>query len=116
MIDNKFTDDQLSLGVYINEHPELVRVDSDAILLHTTTFGVNAGTQRIFVQSKDAPTLAELYGRGAFFIHIPGCVNKGQKCVYNDVCNILSMGLSDKTLRMEYDYEEPPWNGFVFKD
>ena len=91
--------------------PERVRIDSDAKLLHTSTFGVNAGMQTIFIQAKDSPTLAEMYGRGAFFIHVPGLASKGQSAVYNDVCAIIELGLSDRKIRSGYAYEEPPWAG-----
>jgi hypothetical protein len=97
-IENKYEDDQYALCQYINKHPERISVDSDAILLHTSTFGVNAGIYRIFVQAKDSPTLAELYGMGAFFIHIPGIFIRGQGAVYNALCAILESNVCDKTL------------------
>ena len=111
-IENKYDDDQFALCQYINKYPERISVDSDAILLHSSTFGVNAGMQKIFLQAKDSPTLAELYGRGAFFIHIPGIHNKGQRTVYNDVCAMLERGVGDTKLRSGYPYGEPPWKGY----
>lgn len=114
-IDNKYENDQFALCNYINTFPERIAVDTSAILLHSSTFGVNAGMQKIFIQSRDSPTLAELYGRGAFFLHIPGCANKGQATVYKDVCAILNLGLCDKKIRLGYPYDEPPWSGYVSK-
>lgn len=111
-LDNNYKDDQLALGNYMNTYPERIATDTSARLLHSSTFGVNAGMQKIFLQSDDAPTLAELYGRGAFFLHIPGCSAKGQATVYKDVCTILNLGLSDKKLRTGYSYGEPPWLGY----
>jgi len=112
-IDNKFEDDQLSLCHYINTFPERIRVDSEAKLLHTSTFGVNAGMQTIFLQATDSPTLAEMYGRGAFFLHLPGIGGHGQSTVYNDVCAIIELGLSDKKIRSGYKDDEPPWKGYT---
>jgi hypothetical protein len=112
-IDNKYEDDQFALCNYINTFPERIATDTDAKLLHSSTFGVNAGMQKIFAQGSDSPTLAELYGRGAFFLHIPGCANKGQETVYKDVCAILNLGLCDKKIRLGYPYDEPPWLGYV---
>jgi hypothetical protein len=111
-LDNKYENDQLALCNYMNTYPDRIAVDTSALLLHSSTFGVNAGMQTIFQQGGDAPTLAELYGRGAFFLHIPGCSAKGQATVYNDVCAILNFGLSDKKLRTGYSYGEPPWLGY----
>ena len=112
-VNNKFEDDQLSLCEYINNFPEKVILDTEAILLHTTLFGINAGVQKIHFQAKDAPTFAELYGRAAFFIHIPGCVNKGQKCLYDDICKVIDLGLCETKIRQGYYFEEPPWNGYT---
>jgi len=111
-IDNNYENDQLALGIYMNIYPERIAADTSALLLHSSTFGVNAGMQKIFAQGGDSPTLAELYGRGAFFLHIPGCATKGQATVYNDVCAILRLGLSDKKIRAGYPYGEPPWLGY----
>jgi len=109
-IDNKYTDDQLALGNYVNTFPDLVALDTSASVLHTTLFGVNAGIQNIHIQKEDSPTFSEFFGRGAFFLHIPGCVNKGQRVIYESVCKSLQLGLHDKQLRTPYGYEEPTWN------
>ena len=111
-LDNKYENDQPALGTYMNLYPERIAADSDAILLHTSTFGTNAGMfNNIHSQKHDSPTLAELFGRGAFFIHIPGInVSKGQAVVYDTVRGIIESGIGDKQLRASYDYEEPGWN------
>ena len=107
---NEFTDDQLALGTYINTFPQKVGLDINASLLHTSTFGVNAGIQSIHVQKNDSPTFAELFGRGAFFLHIPGCAAKGQATVYEFVKRNLDAGASDERLSAPYKYKEPEWD------
>jgi GR25 family glycosyltransferase involved in LPS biosynthesis len=109
-LDNKYTDDQLALGNYVNTFPELVAADTGADLLHTTNFGVNAGIQYIHVQKQDSPSFAELFGRSAFFLHIPGLGGKGQSVLYNSVRKTLEEGACDKQLRSPYKYAEPAWN------
>ena len=111
-LDNKYDDDQLALGNYMIQYPERVAADTEAILLHTSTFGVNSGLQYIHIQAKDSPTFAELFGRGAFFLHIPGFQLKGQKVVYDSVCNTINSGVSDSVLRKEYPFKEPAWHGY----
>jgi hypothetical protein len=110
IIEQKFTDDQLALGKYVNAFPENVALDINAILLHTSSFGVNAGIQSIHVQKNDSPTFAELFGRGAFFLHIPGCAMKGQAAIYEFVKRTLDAGASDERLSAPYKYKEPEWD------
>jgi hypothetical protein len=107
---NKTSNDQSAFGDYINEYPDRVACDVDASVLHSSVFGVNAGIQNIHIQKRDSPTFAELFGRGAFFLHIPGLTAKGQRVVYEQVCAILGHGLSEKLLRDPYGYAEPKWN------
>jgi hypothetical protein len=109
-LDNNIPDDQLALGKYINAFPEKFGLDTSAALLHTTNFGVNAGIQSIHIQKQDSPTFAELFGRGAFFIHIPGCVNKGQAVIYDYVKRTFEAGACDATLSASYKYKEPEWD------
>jgi hypothetical protein len=109
-IANNFKDDQLALGKYINAFPNKVGLDTSAILLHTTNFGVNAGIQSIHIQKNDSPTFAELFGRGAFFLHIPGCGFKGQETIYKFIQLNLEVGASDKRLSGPYNYAEPNWD------
>lgn len=110
IIDNKFTDDQLGLGNYMITFPERVAADIDASLLHTTTFGVNAGIQSIHVQKHDSPTFAEFFGRAAFFLHIPGMKGTGQCVIYNYVKTMVNTGASNDILCEPYKYKEPEWD------
>jgi len=109
-IDNKYTDDQLALGNYFNTFPQRCGLDTSAILLHTTNFGVNAGILSIHLQKTDSPTFAELFGRGAFFLHVPGYVNKGQGIIYKYVKTIIEAGACDAVLSEPYKYKEPEWD------
>jgi hypothetical protein len=105
-----FHDDQYALGSYMNAFPERVYADSNADLLHTSTFGVNAGMQALHIQKQDSPTFAELFGRGAFFLHIPGMANKGQRCVYESVHTLVRAGICGRHLTEPYGWQEPSWN------
>jgi len=109
-LEQKFTDDQLALGSYVNTFPDRVALDTRAHLLHTTSFGFNAGIQSIHVQKEDSPTFAELFGRGAFFLHMPGVGGKGQKVIYNTVSKLIEEGIHDRELRAPYGYAEPEWD------
>jgi len=109
-LDNKIPDDQLALGKYINAFPEKFGLDTSAALLHTTNFGVNAGIQSIHIQKQDSPTFAELFGRGAFFLHIPGSAMKGQAVIYEFVKRNIDAGASDTLLSVPYKYSEPEWD------
>lgn len=83
MIENKYTDDQLGVADYTNNFPELVRLDIANEILHTTTFAINGGLFNTHVQKKDSPTIAELMGYSAFFLHFPGITSsKGQRMCY----------------------------------
>jgi len=109
-LDNKFEDDQLALGHYVNKYPEDFAVDGNAEMLHTSVFGVNAGLLHIHLQKQDSPTLAELYGRGAFFLHIPGYNHvMGQRILYKDVRKIMDLDINHKHLSSYYKYNEPDW-------
>jgi hypothetical protein len=110
IIDNNYVDDQLGLGAYMNAFPDRVAADVNADILHTTNFGVNAGIQSIHVQKHDSPTFAELFGRGAFFIHISGLGGKGQLVMYKFVCTMIDTGSCDNLLREPYKYSEPEWD------
>ena len=109
-IANEFKDDQLALGSYVNAFPDRVALDVEAHLLHTTAFGFNAGIQSIHIQKHDSPTFAELFGRGAFFLHMPGVAGKGQGVVYDAVSKFIDDGIHDSMLREPYGYAEPEWD------
>ena len=110
IIANNYKDDQLGLGNYVNEFPDRVALDVDAELLHTSTAGVNAGVLSIHIQKHDSPSLAELFGRGAFFLHIAGMGGKGQRIMYNCVRVLIDSGTSCKMLSSAYNYPEPKWD------
>jgi hypothetical protein len=111
MYDKGYTDDQFGLGNYVITFPDKVATDSDAKLLHSSTFGVNAGVQYLHKQANDSPTLAELNGNRAYFLHIPGIANKGQKLVYEQVKMILESGLVRPCILTEaYKYNEPEFD------
>jgi hypothetical protein len=110
IIDNNYTDDQFGIGNYMNAFPDRVAADINADILHTTNFGVNGGIRSIHIQKHDSPTFAELFGRGAFFLHIAGIGGKGQNVVYNFVCTMLDAGSCDSLLRDSYGYSEPEWD------
>ena len=109
ILENKFTDDQLGVHHYANTFPDHIMLDLDAILLHSSTFGVNAGIQSIHLQKQDAPTFAEIMGCGAFFLHIPGNKNKGQAHIYDMVKTTLTKYNSDDLQKL-YKYPIPSWN------
>ena len=110
VIDNNYTHDQFGLGNYMNTFPDRVAADVNADILHTTTFGVNAGVQSIHIQKHDSPTFAELFGRGAFFIHMAGLGSTAQRTMYKFVCMVLDAGSGDKLLRDSYAFPEPDWD------
>lgn len=109
-IDNKHIDDQFSLGSFVNKYPACIATDSDADIFHTSCFGAFSGLLDINLQKTDSPTFAELFGRAAFFLHIPGmeCI-KGAKVVYRTVKALIESGIHDTLLRDGYEYPEPSW-------
>lgn len=112
MLTNNYIDDQLGAAMYIRTFPEKVKLDLDAILLHSSEYGLDAGIYHIHMQKQDSPTLAELFGTGAFFLHIPGSgCYKGQKYVYNSIKNILQDIPSNPIIK-EYGKPFPPWNRY----
>jgi hypothetical protein len=109
-IDNKYTDDQFALGSFINNHPAAVGVDTEMELFHTSCFGAYAGMLDINLQKTDSPTFAELFGRAAFFLHIPGTIHiNGSKLIYKTVKALIDSGIHDTLFRTGYDYPEPKW-------
>ena len=107
IIDNGYEDDQLGLAKYANEFPENIYLDINAEVLHSSGFGVYAGLYNKSIQKTDSPTFAELFGRSAYFLHIPGQVIKGQNVIYKTITNMILYGIGDETLRQGYDYPEP---------
>lgn len=111
ILDNNFKNDQLGVGMYINKFPHQVKLDTDAILLHTSTFSIDAGCYVIHNQKNDSPTYAELYGCGAFFIHIAGQSLKGQRFMYDLVKSHLDTHSPIELLEL-YEKPVPGWDDF----
>jgi len=108
---NRTGSDQLALSHYINTFPDKVILDYDATILHTSTFGVNAGIRNVHIQKYDSPSFAEFYGRGAYFLHISGSGgNNGQNEIYELAWKIIEMGICSKKLLKPYNYKEIKWN------
>lgn len=111
ILDNKYTDDQLGACMYTRTFPEKVKVDHEAIVLHSSEYGVDAGTYHTHYQKMDAPTFAEIFGTGAFFIHIPGLFFKGQAYMYKCIKKVLQDNNSDSILKL-YSKPCPAWDPF----
>jgi hypothetical protein len=109
ILENKYTDDQLGVCKYAVTFPARIELDIHASLLHSSTFGVNAGIQSIHIQKQDSPTFAEFMGCGAFFLHIPGNKNKGQSIIYDMVKMVLEKYSSNHLLAL-YNYPIPECN------
>jgi hypothetical protein len=109
-IQSSHTDDQKALGDYMNRHPDRVTADMHADVLHTTNCGINGGAQDVQLQAKDSPSLAELCGRGAFFLHVPNGVSKGQSYVYEHVCKMLQAGVNESSANAVYKFKPLGWN------
>jgi len=90
IIDNNYTDDQLGFSNYLNNFPELVYLDYETHILHSSTFGVDGGIYDVEKQKYDSPTFAELLGMSSYFLHIPGIGNKGQKKIYSIIYNLIN--------------------------
>jgi len=109
-LSNKYKDDQYALGCYMNKFPNRVRADYELKLLHTTTFGAFSGMKDIHIQATDAPQLAEILGRKAFFLHIPGIAwHPGQRILYNTINDLIKDDTNDESFRRDYNYSEPEW-------
>lgn len=106
-IENNYQDDQYALGAYMNLNPEKIYADIHAQLLHTSGFGVNNGLHHE-EQINDSVTIAELLGKKAFFIHIPGLNgSKGQKYMYNGLVQCVKIFHSKKMKELypQYDHD-----------
>jgi hypothetical protein len=109
ILEHKYTDDQLGLCNYLNAFPHLVYADVKAEMLHTSGSAVSCCTYNNPIQSADGPTLTELLGCGAFFLHIPGhAASKGQKFMYETVVEFLKRQNGQK-LTDVYSYQPIRW-------
>lgn len=91
LVDNHYNDDQLGFANYANKYPELVHLDHEAVILHSSTGFVCGSLYHYPTQSKDAPTFTELFGLSCYFLHIPGLNgSQGQLNVYKVIYNIMN--------------------------
>ena len=111
IIENNYKDDQLGVAMYMNAFPQRVALDTDAIILHTSSYGIEGGVYHIHKQKLDAPTFAELFGCGAFFLHIPGLRLKGQQFIYDCVKRHLQTHPSNELVAL-YGKPMPGWDEF----
>ena len=109
-IKNGFTDDQIALGHYINDFPSEIYADDMAELFHTSLFGQHGGALSPYVQKQDSPTFSELFGRGAFFLHLPQVSAEGQATVYKYVKAMLDIGAAESVLHKK-DYPDMDFHG-----
>jgi len=108
LINQRCENDQLGVGHYMNAFPEKVAADYEATLLHSSTFGCYAGTKHVQIQATDSPTFAELFGRSAFFLHVPGLHLKGQGLVYEQVKKMIQSGVCASMMTSLYEgFKEP---------
>lgn len=113
---NRIADDQVLMGMYVNAFPSKIAMDSEAELLHTSTFGASAGLMT-YSQQYDSPSIAEILGRRAFFLHLPGAgMGSGNGLIYDIVCKIIDEGYTYKDLIIEKlgVKEEWPWKKYQF--
>lgn len=110
-------DDQLLLGIFLNNYPDLVALDSDVKLLHTSTFGVGGG---YFTESQiqDSPTLAQILGRSSFFLHIPGAnTAKGNSVIYRIVSELIDSGINRRSILDIYNLPDKlPYDFYKYID
>lgn len=86
---NKFQDDQVLVGLYMNNYPQNIYGDFEADLLHTSTFSKGGSVTNMRIQTYDSPKLGDLLGRGVFFLHFPSLKTKGQTLMYETVRKLL---------------------------
>ena len=107
IIDNNFNDDQLGFYNYTNKFPDLVYLDYEANILHTSTSFVNGSLYDYNIQKLDTPTFHELLGFSNYFLHIPGINgSKGQKYIYDTVYTLFNNNIIDKNMFDIYNLKE----------
>jgi hypothetical protein len=109
-------DDQVLMGMYLNAHPAEVTVDTEASLMHTSTFACTGGYLNK-EQAKDSPTIAQILGHSSFFLHLPGLsAKKGNYIVYNMVATLIDAGFCHKNLLDAYGVKEEYPYGWYQED
>lgn len=99
MIENNYEDDQLGMSKYTNQYPNLVHLDYQATILHTSTAFVNGSLYDNDIQKKDEPTFHELFGFSSYFLHFPGHnISKGQKYIYDIIYKLFEHKIIDEDI------------------
>lgn len=93
-----YKDDQVALGNYMNANPVKVYADDKAELLHTSNFAYRECILSHENQIQDSPTFSELFGHGAFFLHLPEQSDNGQKTMFKYAKIVLDIGASANLL------------------
>lgn len=106
IIDNKFTDDQLGFSIYTNTFPQLVHLDFNANVIHTSCGYINGCLYDYNIQKNDIPSFNELFGFSSYFIHLPGLSSKGQKYIYDIICMLFDNNKLDKTMFNLYNIKQ----------
>lgn len=97
ILDNNYNDDQLGFAEYTNQFPELIYLDYEANILHTSGGFLDGCLYNAKIQTTDAPTFPELFGLYSYFLHIPGSnISKGQKNIYNAIYNLFDLEIINK--------------------
>jgi hypothetical protein len=107
IIDNNFNDDQLGFCKYTNKFPDLVHLDYEATILHTSTSFVNGSLYEYDMQKLDNPSFHQLLGFSNYFLHLPGINgSKGQKYIYDIIYTLFNNNIIDKNMFSMYNLKE----------
>jgi hypothetical protein len=107
IIDNNINDDQLGFSKYTNQFPNLVHLDVEANILHTSTAFVNGSLSNHDIQKLDMPTFDELFGFSNYFLHIPGSnSSKGQQYIYSIIYSLFNSDKIDKNIFDLYNFKK----------
>jgi len=102
--------DQVLYANYMNAFPNEVYADDTAEILHSSTYALNGGLCSYQNQIQDSPTFAELFGHGAFFLHIPSLEDNGQNTIYKYVKALSNLG-TNASLLLPNNYPELDYFG-----
>jgi hypothetical protein len=92
--------DQMLYANYMNAYPSEVYADDKAEILHSSSYALNGALFSHEYQIQDSPNMAELFGHGAFFLHIPNLEDNGQKTIYKYVKAVLDLGTNSSLLKI----------------
>lgn len=105
--------DQMLYANYMNTFPSEVYADDKAEILHSSSYAHYGALYSYEHQIQDSPTLAELFGHGAFFLHIPNLEDNGQKTMYKYVKAVLDLGANASLLKINNFPEIDFFGNFV---